>query len=302
MSAIEVEGLVKRYGNRNIVNDLSFGVEIGEVFGFLGKNGAGKSTTMNMLTGIVLPNRGTIKILGTSIKHLDRIKHLIGVLPDVSNYYNNLTGYQNIKYLAKLQRVYSNKSKLMGLFDKVGLASHENKRVGKYSLGMKKRLGIVQALVANPEILFLDEPTANLDAESAIEIHRLIRSLQNEGKTIFLTSHNLHEIEKLCTRIAIMENGKITKMGTMNQLRTDNSQNQTLYIKTSYFPIEVKKMYLDKVNRMGIDGEIVEGGFIFNHQEEKNIPPIVRMAIQEDFEVYRVEVNEASLEEIFLQA
>lgn len=171
---LSVSDLKKKYDQDDVVKGISFHVEKGEVFGFLGKNGAGKSTTVNILTGISRPSSGEISILGTPYHQINHVKKRIGVLPDNSNYFNDLTLLQHLVYFSKIKGISADKKYLYSMLERVGLADSAHKKVGQFSLGMKKKLGIAQALLGDPELLFLDEPTAALDMESTLAIRGLI--------------------------------------------------------------------------------------------------------------------------------
>ncbi|MER2033842.1 ABC transporter ATP-binding protein, partial [Exiguobacterium indicum] len=192
MSAIEVKGLKKSFGAKEVLREVNLTVERGEIFGFLGRNGAGKSTFIQIMTGITQATGGTVALLGEPADRLDAIKQRIGVMPDTSNLYHDMTARAFLNYMAGLSGVRITKQEVRRLLEQVGLSGTERQKIGSFSFGMKKKISIAQALTGNPELLFLDEPTSGLDPESAIEIQRLLLALKAEGKTIFLTSHNLN--------------------------------------------------------------------------------------------------------------
>jgi ABC-2 type transport system ATP-binding protein len=294
-----VKNLCKKYGKRMVVNGVSFSVYKGEVFGFLGKNGAGKSTTINMITGIVRPTSGEVTLFGESTVNIKKLSKRLGVLPDSSNYYNDLTAYQHIKYFSSIKEIKLDHIGVLEILDLVGLSGDENKKVGSFSLGMKKKLGIAQALIGYPDVLFLDEPTSTLDPEFSIMIRDLIQYLARGGKTIFMTSHNLEEVEKICDRVAIMENGKITKLGSLTGLRKNLQSNLKVLIQSKQ-NIRQRKKYLSHVRNLGIQIEPVENGFFLLIDSDESIPELVALAVNQNIRVYGVEVEQPSLEEIFL--
>jgi ABC-2 type transport system ATP-binding protein len=221
-SIIEVSDLTKYYGSLLAVDRISFGVKSQELFGFLGPNGAGKTTTINMLTGISRPTSGKAFIAGYDVaKDPIEVKERIGVVPDVSGVYDELSAWDNINFSAKLRNISKEERKtrakeLLELFD---LYDRRNDRVGTFSRGMKKRLMIATTLVYEPEIIFLDEPTTGLDVQSARQIRDLIKKMNKEGATFFLTTHYIEEADQLCQRIAIINKGKIVTMDTPERLK-----------------------------------------------------------------------------------
>lgn len=219
---ISVSNLTKYYGNLLAVDQISFEVKNKELFGFLGPNGAGKTTTINMLTGITKPTSGKACIAEYDItKEPIKAKELIGVVPDVSGVYDELTAWGNINFSAKLHSVPKEKRKtrakeLLELFD---LYDRRDDRVGTFSRGMKKRLMIATTLIYEPKIIFLDEPTTGLDVQSSRQIRDLIKEMNKNGTTFFLTTHYIEEADQLCQRIAIINKGKIITVDTPERLK-----------------------------------------------------------------------------------
>ena len=207
---IKVEGLTKKFNHITAVNNLSFTVNEGDVYGFLGQNGAGKSTTMRMLLTLIAPTEGTIEIFGMNLKtqRNEILKHVGAVIekPDVYKY---LSAYDNLHLFAKLSGGKITKQQILHQLDVVGLASRANDKVKTYSQGMKQRLGIAIALVHNPKLIVLDEPTNGLDPQGIADIRNLILQLrQQHGKTVVISSHLLTEIEQVATKVLIIDKGK----------------------------------------------------------------------------------------------
>ena len=299
MNAIEITQLKKSYGSVPIVKGIDLIVKRGEIFGFLGRNGAGKSTLINMLTGIIQPSSGTYSLLSVEGPN-DQVKKRVGVMPDYSTLYGSLTAVEHLKFLSALSGNPATKVRCMEVLQLVGLESHAHKKAAKFSFGMRKKLGIAQAIIHNPELIFLDEPTSGLDAESAIHIHKLISQLQKEGKTIFMTSHNLDEVEKICTRIAIMKEGQIVKVGTMDELRA--FYRSTITIKLKHSPIQKANQELlnEWLESFGTDVIMNDSYTTINIDEEKKIAEMIRAFNQCKVDILRVEVEEPTLEDIFL--
>src|SRR5579862_1293305 len=219
---IETENLTRRFGELVAVDTVTFRVNQGEIFGFLGPNGAGKTTTVRMLCCLISKTSGQARIADYEIGNKSdsmKIRKMIGLVPDNVGLYDSLTAYENLDYYGKLYKVPETKRKenverflkLLGLWDKKDVLA------GTFSKGMKQKLAIARALIHDPEILFMDEPTANLDPESAKTVREFILSLKKEKKTIFLNTHNLDETQRICDRIGIL-NTRLMAMGTPEEL------------------------------------------------------------------------------------
>lgn len=296
---LQVKNMRKDYGNKQVIRSVDLTIEKGEIFGFIGRNGAGKSTFINMLTGVIHPTAGEINFFGQG-PLTTKLKQRIGILPDYSTFYDHLNAIDHLRYFAQISGTKITKAKGFALLEKVGLQNAATTKLSKYSFGMKKKLGIAQALVHDPEFLFLDEPTSGVDAESAIYLQALLRDLQSKGKTIFLTSHNLYEIEKLCDRIAILKDGQIAKMGTIDELRAKERQAITVHIKHAKLP---ESNAISFQNGCTVFGEILkmkEKQLKIQVQEEQQIAHVLRVFHQLKIDVYRVEVDEKTLEDIFI--
>jgi ABC-2 type transport system ATP-binding protein len=216
---IEASGLIKRYKGINAVDGLDLTVHRGDVFGFLGPNGAGKSTTIRMATGLVRPTSGHVAVFGHNVWH-DRQKALgkVGALVENSSFFKYLTGRENLSIVARLSGHHS-KGEIERVLEEVGLTERANSKVRTYSHGMQQRLGIAAAMMGSPELIILDEPTNGLDPQGMKDVRMLIRSLaEKHGMTVFLSSHLLHEVEQVCTRVAIINRGKLVECGNVSDL------------------------------------------------------------------------------------
>ncbi|MGX0911507.1 ABC transporter ATP-binding protein [Staphylococcus caprae] len=298
MNAIQTDNLTKIYEDREVVNHINLNVREGTIFGFLGHNGAGKSTFINMLTGLCQPSDGTFTLNVDS-------KREIGVLPDYSSFYNHMTGKEHIKYFCNILKYDVSQSEIEDLFKSIGLENGLNLKVKKYSFGMKKKLGIIQAVVNKPKILFLDEPTSGVDANSILSIHQLIKNIAQSGTTIFLTSHNLDEIQKLCDEMAIMSQGNIEVQGNLAQLR--ETYEESLSLKIEHMALNEDQMQLLKERLNHLNHEIkdidINSGFTNLKIKEKNtIPSIVKLYVTLDIDIFKVDLEELSLEDIFLRS
>ena len=220
--AIEVSNLMKRYEDLVAVDHINFTVNQKEIFGFLGPNGAGKTTTIRMLTGISIPTEGTAKIMGYDIQRQTiEAKEQMGIVPDISNVYNELSAWDNLIFTGKLYDMpkdFRDKhaEELLKMF---GLYERRNEKVQCFSRGMKRRICIAMALMNKANIIFLDEPTSGLDVQSVLIIRDLIRKLNQDGQTIFITTHNIEEASQMCDRVAIINHGKIATIDTPEKLK-----------------------------------------------------------------------------------
>lgn len=298
--AIEVKNVTKEFGAKTVLNQVSMQVKKGSIFGFLGRNGAGKSTLVNIMTGISFATKGSVHLLGEPLPLSSAVQRKIGVMPDYSMFYEDMTALQHLRYFAKLLKFEQPNAYYMNLLKQVGLEDAAHVKTKKFSFGMKKKLGIAQALVNAPELIFLDEPTSGVDADSILGIHEIIRNLAKKGTTVFLTSHNLDEVEKLCDEVAIMENGVVRSQGTLEELRTRFQPTLEVTMKHAQASKDSKAI-LSKL--IANHGEILDSSpehFTFTLQDDTMIPVITRAFAQMKIDVYRIEVNEPSLEEIFL--
>lgn len=221
-NAIEVKGLTKYYGDFLAVDHINFEVQQGEVFGFLGPNGAGKTTTQRMLTTLLEPTEGRIVIHGHDLAHdAYPVKRQMGLVPEESNVYTELTAWDNLMFTSQLYRVGRGErdERARELLETFGLWEKRDVKVENFSKGMRRRLSIAMAIIHKPALLFLDEPTPGLDAQSARAIRDLLRRLNNEGTTIFLTTHQIEEANQLCDRVAIINHGRIAAIDTPERLK-----------------------------------------------------------------------------------
>jgi ABC-2 type transport system ATP-binding protein len=229
---IVIEGMTKTYGTQKAVDDISFKVKTGEVLGFLGPNGAGKTTTMKAITSFLVPDKGKIYIGNIPVHEnpLEARKH-IGYLPESNPLYEDMPVIDYLRFCAKIENVPDEKidDKIRELIKTCGITSEKHKKIGELSKGYKQRVGLAQALIHDPEILILDEPTTGLDPNQIVEIRELIRNIGKE-KTVILSSHILAEVEATCDRILIINRGKIVADGTVDDLRKQSQGNEILKV------------------------------------------------------------------------
>lgn len=221
-TAIVIDKLTKKFEDVTAVDGLSLEVEKGELFGLLGPNGAGKTTTINVLCCIYEPTSGSVSVGGYDVrKEPEKVKELIGVCPQDTAVFPYLTGRENVELFGNLHAM--NKEKLKkstdGLLERMGLSEDAKRRVGKYSGGMRRRINLIMALVHDPEIAFLDEPTVGMDPQSRRAVWNFIKELKKQNKTVILTTHYMEEAEELCDRVGVIDHGKLIALGAPEQLK-----------------------------------------------------------------------------------
>lgn len=219
-AVIEVNHLVKSFSDRVAVDDLSFTVEEGDVYGFLGQNGAGKSTTIRMLLSLIRPDSGEIRIFGQLLRlHRSSILHRVGAVIERPDLYKYLSAYENLSLFARMNGLRPDRKELLETLELVGLASRADSKVATYSQGMKQRLGIAVALVHDPQLVILDEPTNGLDPQGIADMRNLLMRLSREmGKTVLVSSHLLSEMEQVATRMIIIDKGRCLVQGAVKDL------------------------------------------------------------------------------------
>ncbi|MFZ2491047.1 MAG: ABC transporter ATP-binding protein [Thermoanaerobaculia bacterium] len=290
--ALLAQNLTKRIGDRTIVDDVSFELHPGEVFGFLGPNGAGKTTTIRMLVGLIRPTAGSVRICGFDVRHdFERALRCIGCIVENPDLYRFMSGRENLEHFARMVGVGNDEIERVAA--QVNLAHRLEQRVGTYSLGMRQRLGIAQALLGNPRVLILDEPANGLDPAGIREIRELLRHLAEDRKmAVFVSSHLLAEIELICDRVAIIHKGKIVTQGTVRDLIASSRT------------IEVHAASADRAR------ELIEGmGHAVTASDDKllvaaendAIPSIVRLLTANDIDVLGIRPRMQTLEEMFLE-
>ena len=221
--AITINNLTKRFEDVTAVDELNLEVEKGELFGLLGPNGAGKTTTINVLCGLLKPTSGSVNVGGYDIqKSPNKVKEMIGVCPQDTAVFSYLTGRENVELFANLHAMPQEKLKknTENLLKKLGLLEDANRPVRKYSGGMRRRTNLIMALVHDPEIAFLDEPTVAMDVQSRHAVWGFIKELKKQNKTVILTTHYMEEAEELCDRVGIIDHGKLIGLGTPEQLKS----------------------------------------------------------------------------------
>ncbi|NPV40849.1 MAG: ABC transporter ATP-binding protein [Anaerolineae bacterium] len=292
---IKTNGLNKRYGNSRIINDLNLAVLQNSVYGFLGPNGAGKTTTMKMVVGLVRPSDGMISVFGKELNPKNRLEILkgIGSLIESPSYYGHLTGEENLQIITTLKNI--PEKDISRVLSIVRLEKQKDKQVNNYSLGMKQRLGLAGALLGNPRLLILDEPTNGLDPAGIQEMRDLICSFPKQyGMTVMVSSHLLSEIDQIATDVGIINHGRLIFQGSISSLREKSTQQiaiRTLdngsaanVLKTQGFPCEKQDSFL----------------IISKHSDEE-IAHVVKELVDHNIPLVRIEERNNNLEDIFLK-
>ncbi len=293
MNAIETIDLTKRYGKRLAVDHLNLTVSKGEVFGFLGPNGAGKTTTIAMLLGLVRPTKGRVMVLGHDVQREPALAlRRVGAMIEAPAFYPYLSGADNLHVLARAGGIPA--ARVKEVLETVELSDRARDKVATYSQGMKQRLAIAAALLPDPELIMLDEPTNGLDPAGTVEIRNLIRSLAAGGRTILLCSHLLHEVEQLCNRVAILKEGKLIAAGEVATLLR-HGRGVRLRVQGNPEPAVHLLRTLPWVSGVTVQEEAI----IIDAPVER-AAEINTLLIRADIVVAEIGANHSSLEEFFL--
>jgi ABC-2 type transport system ATP-binding protein len=295
--AIRLEALSKQLGGREILKGASFAVKKGDIFGYLGPNGAGKTTTIRILLGLLAPTSGRAYILGEDVSR-DEARRKVGFVLDSDGLYDNKTAEENLLYYARIYGVIEPVGKIDRILDLVGLRDRAKDKAGAYSRGMRQRLALARAMVHDPELLVLDEPSAGVDPSGQVEVRQVILDMAHkEGKTIFLSSHNLDEVQRICNRIAVLDRGEIRLYGDLEQLRRERSVNE-VEIETTDPIAEPLFAELKGLSDLGLR-ERKNRSLTFVPQGTVRVPDVVSLLVSRGVEIEGVSRKEASLEEIY---
>jgi ABC-2 type transport system ATP-binding protein len=291
--ALVASHLTKIIGKRIIVDDASFELRPGEVFGFLGPNGAGKTTTIRMLVGLIKPTEGHVTICGYDLRHeFEDALRCVGCIVETPDLYRFMTGRENLEHFARMLGV--GNEEIERVAELVAMAHRLDQRVGTYSLGMRQRLGIAQAMLGNPRVLILDEPANGLDPAGIREMRELLRTLAAERNIgVFVSSHLLAEVELMCDRVAIIHKGRILREATMQALVSSSRMME--------FRVGDVGRAAEVFRALGVEAE-TNGDRLFVPIEEAGAPPLIAALTQNGVDVFHAQKRVQTLEETFLEA
>lgn len=284
---LECQNLCKSFGKKQILKDVSFEIDEGDILAFIGPNGSGKTTTIKLILGLQNIDKGKVTINGFDIEK-DFVKSIekVGAIVENPDTYMYLTGWQNLKLTANLYKDVSDE-KIKEIVKLVDLEGRINDKVSKYSLGMRQRLGIARALINEPNVLILDEPTNGLDPEGIKDLRNLLKKLAKEGLGILISSHNLAELESFCNKVLIIDNGTIIETSEVKEFK--NNGNKYTFNVSNTKDLDIEGIY-----------EVTKNKFSYNGEKE-DIANIIKTLVKKNIDVYEVKMEELTLEEAFLK-
>lgn len=302
MKVIKIKDLVKKYGDFVAVDNISLDIQEGEIYGLLGPNGAGKSTTISILCGILKSTRGELEVLGENINNGKfNNKKLMGLVPQNIALYEDYSAYENVKFFGSLYGLRGKKleEKIDKALEFTGLTDVKHKRAKTFSGGMLRRLNIACAIVHEPKIIIMDEPTVGIDPQSRNHILESVKKLNEAGATIIYTTHYMEEIESICSRIAIIDHGKVIVEGTKEELKNIVSDKRTLELEVS----NIDSVNLKEVKSIkGVTDIVVDQDklIINSSKEVNNLDKIITYFTEKDLKIRDIGYKEINLETVFL--
>ena len=299
-AAVEIVHLVKRFGNFTAVDDLSLRVEPGEIFGLLGPNGSGKTTTVNMVSGLSSPTSGEVRVMGYDLRTQTRqVRQVLGTVHQETALYEELSAWRNLDFHADLFGLprAQKKARIEKMLDLVQLSDRKDSRVSTFSGGMKRRLALARALLHEPQLIYLDEPTLGVDVQSRRALWDYILDLQKQGKTVFITTNYLEEAEALCSRIAIIDHGRLVSLGRLDELKQKFGG--------SVVEIETGQPFKDLAGLRALPGvqQVEQDGLLLKVTSQAGyqiVPQIINIVAQ-CCEIRNITVREPNLDEVFLR-
>mgnify|MGYP004616467217 FL=1 len=284
---LECQNLYKSFGKKQILKDVSFEIDEGDILAFIGPNGSGKTTTIKLILGLQKIDKGKVSINGFDVEK-DFVKAIekVGAIVENPDTYMYLTGWQNLKMIANLYKGVTDED-IKKIVKLVGLEKRINDKVSKYSLGMRQRLGIARSLINNPNILILDEPTNGLDPEGIKDLRNLLKKLAKEGMGILISSHNLAELESFCNKVLIIDNGKIIETSEVSEFK--NNGNKYIFKVSNTQDLDLEGIYQVKGDEFAFDGS------------KEEIAKLIKTLVKKNVDIYEVKMEELTLEEAFLK-
>lgn len=298
---IQVNGLTKDYGARRAIDNLTFDAEQGEIVGFLGPNGAGKTTTMRILTGYMPPTDGTAVVAGYDIVEESlEVRRRVGYLPETVPLYDDMTALEYLKFMADLRKIPNSEERAYETLEHVNLAERANSYIGKFSKGMRQRIGLAQALIHRPEVLILDEPTIGLDPAQVVEMRKVIREI-GKDRTVLLSTHILTEAQQICDRVLIINKGRIVTEDTPENLQARLAGSQRVLLRVRGEADELPAR-ISKIKGIRDVEAKPDGSVEFEFSAGQDVRPLVaKTVVQAGFDLLEMRPIGLSLEEIFLE-
>ncbi|MFB6228009.1 MAG: ABC transporter ATP-binding protein [Halobacteriales archaeon] len=291
--AIRIDGLTKQFGDVTAVRNVDLTIEEGEIFGFLGPNGAGKSTTINVILDFIRPTSGSVRVLGRDAQEESQaVRRRTGVLPEGYDVYDRLTGRQHLEFAIESKNVDDDPEELL---ERVGIPEAIDRKAGGYSKGMAQRLVLAMALVGEPDLLILDEPTTGLDPNGAREMREIIREERDRGATIFFSSHILEQVDSVCDRVGILRDGEVVAVDSIDNLRANVGAGSTLTVQVDRVTDEA----IEAVRGLGGVSNVRADGDALKMQTEGSKTDALDAIESTGVEVRDFATEEASLEELF---
>ncbi|MEI4789739.1 ABC transporter ATP-binding protein [Bacillus sp. FJAT-53060] len=290
---LRTKGLTKKYRTKVAIDHIHLDVNQGDIFGLIGPKGAGKTTFFNIITGISRPTSGTFTMMNMS--SLKKVRHHIGVLPEYTDLYEGLTAIEHIVYLSKINGTRQKISYYEELLEFVGLHRYHQEKVGVFTSGMKKRLGMAQAIAHRPEFILLDEPFTDIDSDSILHIQRVIETLKYEGKTVFLTADRPRFTNTICTKTAFISEGKLVTPRNHPERKTIMSSNIRATFKHAWIDDEVKPVLTQYLQSVGTDLVISDDETSLLIRSEAQVPSIIRAFVKCKVDLYQVTAQDAMM-------
>ncbi len=294
-TVLELKNVNKTFGKRKVISNLSLEVKEGEIFGFLGPNGSGKTTTIKMILRLIDMDSGEIKVAGFDTKkQFEKAMEYIGAIVENPDLYKYMTGRENLKLHARIRNVDSERKEKV--LDLVGLKDRANEKVGKYSLGMKQRLGLALTLLHKPKILILDEPTNGLDPAGIKLLRDILKQIAHkEGVAVFVSSHILSEMQLMCDKVAVLDNGNVVKTEEIKVSEQEKTETLDIRVKETEKAIKIIK------DKFKIEPKLEENNIVITIETEK-VPILIKELATADTQIMAVIPREHSLEDIFFDA
>ena len=298
---IEVQSLTKKFNGRTVLNEIDFQVKEGKIFGYLGPNGAGKTTTMRIILGLLKPTAGKALVWGQNLGENEGLRRRIGVLLEHDGLYERISAYENLDYYAQLYGVSKREQKIENLLEFTGLSDRKDDKVGKFSKGMKRKLALARAIIHDPDVLFLDEPSAGLDPEAQKMVRDLILRLSGEERmTVFLNSHDLDEVQRICSKIAILQRGEIKAYDTVDNLRARYTKPTVEIALSDGREVEKALNLLNSLNYIS-ECKRHNDGITVTLTESETSSTLLRFLVEQGLKVEEIKRVTKSLEDIYLE-